>query len=204
MKSVVSAIIPAAGMSRRMGQPKQLLPINGRPMVKFAAERLFQAGIRDVVVVLGSFHARVFECIKDMGLKTALNTISGSQMVESVRFGMENISSRSSGVLIMPVDSCFASVDTLKALIDLHLEHPDRLIRPHSGLRGGHPLIVPKRYFARVRTPGLKSLRQLIGQERDFLINMPCKDKGAFVDLDTPEDYEKVLGTRLHDARRRG
>jgi molybdenum cofactor cytidylyltransferase len=197
MKTALSAIIPAAGRSLRMGRPKQLLPVKGRPMVQFAVERLKHAGIREIILVLGCCREQVTRCVQGLEIKIAVNSLPDSHMLDSVRFGIEHIPRQASGAFIMPVDSCFASVDTLRALIELHGEYPDRFIRPHSGGRGGHPLTVPEKYFEDIGSRELKSLRHLLMQEKDHLVNMHCADTGAFLDLDTTADYENAAGTGI-------
>lgn len=192
MKPGIAAIIPAAGRSSRMGCPKQLLPLSGRPLVKFAVERLHSAGIREIILVVGCYKNEILKSVRGLDVKTAENHLPDSHMIDSIRAGLEQVSSRASGLMILPVDSCLASVHTITALVEMHAANPLKFIRPHSGTGGGHPLIVPRKYIEDIRAGKLQSLRHLLRKKKD-LINIHCRDPGAFLDLDTVCDYEKAL-----------
>ena len=196
MNPEIAAIIPAAGSSRRMGRPKQLLPLSGRPLVNFAVERLRSAGIEEIILVVGCYKNEILKSVRGLDVKTAENHLPDSHMIDSVRAGLDQVSSRVSGLMILPVDSCLASVHTLRALMKIHAADPLKFIRPHSGTGGGHPLIVPEKYIEDIRGRKLQSLRHLLRKKKD-LINMHCTDPGAFLDLDTAADYEKALNIML-------
>lgn len=175
-----------------MGCPKQLLPVSGRPLVNFAVERLHSLGIREIILVVGCHKNEILKSVRGLEVKTAENQLPDSHMIDSIRAGLEQVSSRASGLMILPVDSCLASVHTFTALMEIHAANPLKFIRPHSGTGGGHPLIVPGKYIEHIRAGKLQNLRHLLRNRKD-VINMHCMDPGAFLDIDTVSDYEKAL-----------
>jgi len=192
VKTNLEAVIAAAGKSLRMGTPKQLLFFAGMPLAAFAIRRLRAAGVKDITLVVGCYKEKVLKAVEKLDVKIAENHIPNSEMIDSIRAGLENVSGNASGVMIVPVDSCFASAITLEALMALHLEKPERFIRPYWDNRGGHPLIIPAGYIRDIKNKDLQSLRHLVRQKQD-IINMHCTDPGAFLDLDTLADYKRAL-----------
>jgi len=187
----VSGLILAAGASRRMGRPKQLLRIFGKSMVALAVEALMSAGISEIVVVTGHFRKKVERELERYPVRCLLTPWPNSQMIDSVRVGMEGLSGMASGCLILPVDCALVSPETVKILVKLHVQFPERIIRPHSGKRGGHPILIPRSFFAKVFR--VTSLRELFQSGNYRLLDVPVEDRWAFFDIDTPKDYQIVL-----------
>ena len=187
----VSALILAAGASTRMGRPKQLLRIFGKSLVALAVEVFLSAGLKEVVVVIGHFREKVERELEDYPVKCVLNPRSNSQMIDSIRLGLKRLSLTASGCLVLPVDCALVSVETVDALVKLHTRFPERIIRPHSGKRGGHPIVIPSCLFAQVFRVG--SLRELFRNGDHMPLNVKVKDRWAFFDMDTPRDYERAF-----------
>ena len=187
----VSALVLAAGASTRMGRPKQLLRIFGKSLVALAVEVFLSAGLKEVVVVTGHFRKEVEKELEDYPVKCVLNPCSNSQMIDSVRLGLKRLSLTSSGCLVLPVDCALVSAETVEALVKLHRRFPKRIIRPHSGKRGGHPIVIPSCLFDQVFRVG--SLRELFRDGDHMPLNVQVKDRWAFFDMDTPKDYQRAL-----------
>jgi len=187
----VSGLILAAGASRRMGRPKQLLRIKGKSMVALAAEAFMSAGISEIVVVTGHFRKRVERELENYPVRCVLNPCPHSQMIDSVRVGLEGLSVTASGCLILPVDCALVSAKIVKALVKLHWQFPERIIRPHSGKRGGHPVLIPRSFFTQASQ--VKTLRELFRNGNHRPLDVQLKDRWAFFDMDTPEHYQMAL-----------
>ncbi len=187
----VSGLILAAGASSRMGRPKQLLSIRGKSMVTLAAEAFMSAGISEIVVVTGHFRKRVERELVSYPVRCVLNPCPNSRMIDSVRVGLEGLSVTASGCLILPVDCALVSPETVKALMKLHWLFPERIIRPHSGKRGGHPILIPRSFFSQVFR--VESPRELFQNSDHRPLDVPVEDRWAFFDMDTPADYQIAL-----------
>ena len=99
-----------------MGQPKQLLPLHDKPIIRHCLDNLIASGIENIVAVLGYHGDEVLAAIQEMPVQIVLNENQESEMAESVRIGLRAIAEKSSGVLVCLSDHPLVSVDTLKSL----------------------------------------------------------------------------------------
>lgn len=182
-----------------MQRTKQLLPLGEKTVIAHCAEGLINAGIGDIVVVTGKKHKSIQKALDDFPVRFAVNPHPESEMADSVRTGLGEISHSSTGILICLSDHPLISSETFRSLAFMHEKMPDKIIVPiHKGKRG-HPTLFPagviKEIFSAV------SLREVIRQNsgKTFFAEMP--DEGVVMDMDTTEDYEKIidkLGKKLH------
>jgi molybdenum cofactor cytidylyltransferase len=126
----VSAILLAAGSSKRMGQPKQLLPLGNKTVIRHCLDNLVAAGIKDVIVVLSQRGREILNSMKDLPVQVVYNENPESEMAESVRIGLRALTQSSSGVLTHLSDYPLVSVETLKSIVQCYLETPDKIIIP--------------------------------------------------------------------------
>lgn len=173
-----------------MGRPKPLLPLGDRTVLRHAVERILEAGVKDVVVVLGSEEAA--RTIRDLPVTVALNETPESDMAESARVGFGAVDPSSSGVLIHLSDHPLVAAETFRTLLAAQAREPERIIIPVYEGRRGHPTLFPLHILKEELHGGL-TLRDLAYREprRVRLVNVP--DEGVALDMDTPEDYEKIL-----------
>jgi molybdenum cofactor cytidylyltransferase len=193
MKHSVSAILLAAGLSRRMGRPKQLLPLHGKPVIIHCFDNIFASGIRDIVVVLGLQGEKIKSIIGDFPIKIAFNSDESSDMSGSVRVGLQNISRSSTGVLICLSDQPLISTDTFKVLIEWNAREPEKIIVPVYHSRKGHPVLLPKHIAQEVFHGSL--LRDIVNKDAGRIIYVEIPDKGILLDMDTEEDYKSIVET---------
>jgi CTP:molybdopterin cytidylyltransferase MocA len=187
----VSAILLAAGSSRRMGQLKQLLPLGDKPIIRYCLDSLIAAGIEDLVVVLGPRGNEILDTVKDIPVKIVFNKNPKSEMAESVRIGFRTIAESSSGVLVSLSDHPLVKADTLKKLVHCHLETPDRIVIPLYKGQRGHPSLFPKIIIEEVFA-GF-NLRDIIHKDPNRIRFLDVEDEGVILDMDTREDYKKIL-----------
>jgi CTP:molybdopterin cytidylyltransferase MocA len=187
----VSAILLAAGSSRRMGQLKQLLPLHDKPIIRHCLDNLITAGIENIVAVLGYCGDEVLAVIQEMPVHIVLNENQESEMAESVRIGLRAIAEKSSGVLVCLSDHPLVSVDTLKSLMQCFVETPDKIIIPLYKGKRGHPTLFPRNVIEEIFEAG--TLRDIIDKNRSRLKFLNVQDEGIILDMDTKEDYDKVL-----------
>jgi CTP:molybdopterin cytidylyltransferase MocA len=187
----VSAILLAAGSSRRMEQLKQLLPLHDKPIIRHCLDNLITSGIENIVAVLGYRGDEVLAAIQEMPVQIVLNENQESEMAESVRIGLRAIAEKSSGVLVCLSDHPLVSVDTLKSLMQCFVETPDKIIIPLYKGKRGHPTLFPRNVIEEIFEAG--TLRDIIDKNRTMLRFLNVQDEGVILDMDTKEDYDKVL-----------
>ncbi len=149
------------------------------------------AGISEIVVVTGHFRKRVERELKSYPVRCVLSPCANSQMIDSVRVGLEGLSVTASGCLILPVDCALVSAETVKTLVKLHWQFPEKIIRPHSGKWGGHPVLIPRSFISQVSQ--VKTLRELFQNGNHKPLDVLVEDRWAFFDMDTPKDYQRAL-----------
>ena len=192
MESRVSAILLAAGRSRRMGSCKQLLPLPDRPAVVRCVESIMAARIDDVVVVVGSEGDKVARAVAGLPVTVVRNVVPESDMAGSVRVGLEAIDRAAGGVFVCLCDHPLVSAETLAAMRRHWTERGDAIVIPRHGGTKGHPTLFPRPLLAELAT--LPTLREVIGRHRDKVSFLDVTDEGTVLDMDTWEEYQGLLG----------
>lgn len=202
--SGVSAIILAAGMGRRMGKVKALLPLallpgNGQCSALAGLARLYRGcGIRNILVVSG-FHAEaVEEEARSLGLPAARNRHPEDGMFSSVRTGLERLTAggNAAAAFVQPADVPLVRPLTLAAMLAAYGEEgkgdgiPPVLVPSFEG-REGHPPLIPAVHFPRILAHGGRgglrgALAALPGQ------TVPVADALMLEDMDTPDDHARL------------
>jgi molybdenum cofactor cytidylyltransferase len=171
------------------GRLKQLLPLGGRPVLRWSLDALADAAIRQVVVVL-SPGVDVAAALAGTGVRQAVNAVAGSDMAASVRAGLAALGHGASGALIFPADHPFVSADTIRELAALHRKRPEAVLIPCHGGRRGHPALFPA---ALLRLVGCGStLREVRDAHADLVQEIAVADPGVVFDMDTWDDYREA------------
>ena len=173
-----------------MGQLKQLLPLGSKPIIRHCLDNLAVAGIRNTVIVLGQNGSKILDSVKELPVQVVFNKTPDSEMAESVRIGLHTLHGSSTGVLVHLSDHPLVSVETLKSLVQCHVETPDRIIIPLYKGRRGHPPLFPKPVIDEV-FDGL-NLRDIINKDSSRIRFLNVDDEGVVLDIDTKEDYERI------------
>ena len=190
MEFRVSAVLLAAGSSKRMGCPKQLLPLGHKPAIRHCLDNIIAAGIQQIVVVLGA-ESNAAAAFRDIPVAVVVNDRIGSEMAESVRIGLRALESPSSGVLICLGDHPLASAETMRTVTLAHRESPDDIIIPVHKRRRGHPSLFPSALLDEIFSGG--TLRNIIDKHSRRVRMIEVPDEGVILDMDTPEDYENMV-----------
>jgi len=174
-----------------MGRTKQLLPLGDRPVIAHAAEAIAGSGIRNIVVVTGRDHKLVREALSHLPVKFAYNSDPDSDMTASIIIGMKEVAPEASAVLIALADHPLVSAKTIAHLLQMYEQDPDRIIIPVYKGRRGHPSLFPMDMLQGLGAGG--SLRDIIAGNRPKTILAEVTDEGVVLDMDTEEDYRRIL-----------
>ena len=203
---MIPAIVLAAGRSSRMGSAKALLPIDDRETFLTRIVRTFrEAGVDRIVVVLGHDAAPLIERLRSAGLsaEVVVNTGYDAGQLSSLLVGLDAIEARADaalveGVLLMLVDEPLVAKDTVRAVIERYRATRAPIVRPVRGDQHGHPVVIDRSLFPLLREAdparGAKPVvRAHVSAEGD----VPVDDAGAFLDIDTPGEYQRVFGGKV-------
>jgi molybdenum cofactor cytidylyltransferase len=194
------ALVPAAGKSRRMGRPKLLLPLAGRSVLQHVLDAFHGAGVETVLVVVGPGLPEVAAQAEAAGARVLRLAEDTADMRQTVERGLDWLEAVCRPVpgdawLLAPADHPTLRAGAVRPLLEARTAHPDRSIfLPAFEGRRGHPALIGWEHVAGIRQlPAGQGLNTYLrGQEaRTFLV--PADSADVLLDLDTPEDYERLL-----------
>ncbi|HEX2644515.1 MAG TPA: nucleotidyltransferase family protein [Thermoanaerobaculia bacterium] len=198
---MTAAVLPAAGLSRRMGRPKLLLPFRGRPVVAGVVEALRRAGVGPIVLVTSAERTDIQEWARAAGLLLAVNPAPERGMLSSIQTGVaalgggDDLARRREVLLVAPADLPGLQAATVTELLRRQAESAAPLAVPVAGGRRGHPLAIAPGLIPEIATLDLDvGLRQLLDRHAAEVLEVEVEDPGAVDDVDTPQDYERLLG----------
>lgn len=187
----IGAVVAAAGLSSRMGSFKPLLPINGIPVIELCVRNLLNAGVTELVVVTGFRGHEIQSILSSLPVKFVHNKdYADTQMFDSIRLGLSAFSAPHDRVFITPGDIPLVSSKTLLGMIQAE---GDFVSPVYCGI-SGHPVLLASRILPQIiEFSGNSGLRGAIASCRASVCTVETNDVGITLDLDTPEDYSKVL-----------
>jgi molybdenum cofactor cytidylyltransferase len=190
----LAAVVLAAGLSRRMGQAKLLLTIEGRAVVRMAVDNVLAAGIERIVVVSGTEQEAIADALGGLPVRFAINPTPEAGQGSSIAVGVAALPESADAALIVLGDQPFVSPEVIPSVVAAFTRTGQPIVAPRYRDGRGNPVL-----FARAVFPELLGLAGDRGAravtERDpsrvavvdFETSMPA-------DIDTPEDYERLRG----------
>ena len=201
MSGVVSAILLAAGESRRMGQHNKLtLSVNGIPLLERTVRILLQARLREVVVVVGHEQHSVRRMLAGLPVSIVSNDRYQEGQMTSVYCGMQALQQPCDGVMVCLSDQPLLEPRDINLLVDSFLSKPTAVLVPTYQGQRGNPIILASQHRADILN-GERNLgcKRFIEKNPDLVTTLEFDNDHVVFDLDTPEDYAR-LQTRLADT----
>jgi molybdenum cofactor cytidylyltransferase len=201
MAGVIPALVLAAGRSTRMGRAKATLPLGGgETFLTRIVRTLLDAGVDDVVVVIGHEADAIAASFAESGLpaRFVVNRDYDRGQWSSLIAGLGVVDRPGvAAVLVTLVDVPFVSAATVRAVIDRYRETHAPIVRPTSGARHGHPLLIDRTLFDALRSADpVAGAKPIVRAHAGTVGDLPIADEGAFLDIDTAEEYARVLSDR--------
>jgi molybdenum cofactor cytidylyltransferase len=201
MASVIPAIVLAAGRSSRMGRAKATLPAgDGHTFLTRIVQTFRDAGVDDVIVVVGHDADLIASSFAGSGLpaRFVVNRDYDKGQLSSLLAGL-NVLDRPgvAAVLLTLVDVPLVSPSTVRAVIDAYRRTQAPIVRPTSGSRHGHPLLIDRALFAALRAADPSTgAKPIVRAHASAAGDIPIADEGAFTDIDTEEEYRRTFSAR--------
>ena len=193
-----AGVVLAAGASRRMGRAKQLLPVGGRPLLEGVVASASASRLDEVLVVLGARADEILAAV-DLGrARVVRNPDHAVGMSTSLRVGMAALGPEVDRAVVILGDQPAISAELLNRLLDMQEESG----LPAAALSFGgllHPPVVLRRelWGDLESLEGDVGCRALIRARPELVAALPAEgDLRHPVDVDTPEDYERLVGAR--------
>jgi molybdenum cofactor cytidylyltransferase len=205
--AVIVALVPAAGRSERMGQPKLILSIGGVPLIARVVAALRDGGAARVIVVAPPVRepgaSSLIEAAQCEGAEVVVADSPPPDMRASVELGLARIADGPEpiAILLTPGDIPGLGSGDVAQVIQASMLAPGRIIVPrHEGHRG-HPVLIPWSLASQV--PGLPrdvGVNALLKENADLVLALEMDGHGILDDLDTPYDYRAWTESRSHPA----
>lgn len=195
----IALLLLAAGASRRMGRPKQLLPWKDTTLLNHAIQTALSCKSDDVIVILGSEAETIQKNLQKGNYKILVHKEWDKGLGSTIGKGVTYLEASDPAlpaVLIMLGDQPLLGSDHLNALIERFKKEGKGIIATDYGAKLGVPAVFSREYFAELaRLQGDSGAGKLIASHADSVIGIPGGSRTA--DLDTPEDYLSLTQTRL-------
>jgi molybdenum cofactor cytidylyltransferase len=202
--SVIPAIVLAAGRSSRMGRPKATLPLDARDTFLSHIVRTFLAAeVDDVVIVVGHDAEAIVNSFSESGLpaRFVANPDYDRGQLSSLVAGLTFVDRPGvTAALVTLVDVPLVSADTVRAVVGRYRKTHAPIVRPTSGGRHGHPLLIDRSLFDELRAadPAVGA-KPIVRAHATAAGDIDIADEGAFLDIDTDEEYRRSITTGGRD-----
>jgi molybdenum cofactor cytidylyltransferase len=196
------AIVPAAGLSRRMGQPKLVMDIAGKTVIERLLTTLSHPEITETVVVIRRGDQQLADAIAQLAIPkvhVVQPEVDPPDMRTSVEHAIEYVGKSHSpqpadGWLLIPADHPVLDALVLDELIAAWQTTSEDILIPQHGEKNGHPA-----FFRWALTQSLceipdgKGLNWLRTAPGVRIRKLPVDSKSILLDLDTPDDFRRIL-----------
>jgi molybdenum cofactor cytidylyltransferase len=206
---MITGIVLAAGASTRMGQAKAALPFGqtGETVLSRVVGTLLRGGVPSVIVVAGAHIDAVRMAMPSHEARARVIEHVGWQQgqLSSLLKGLESIADpQLEAAVVTLVDVPMVLPSTVAAVIAAWRRTQAPIVRPaefaqgaqsaQGAVRHGHPVVFDRSVFADLRAADLDAgAKAVFAKHQDRVVNVEVNDPGAFEDIDTPEDYERIL-----------
>lgn len=198
---MIAAVVLSAGLSTRMGgRSKGLLRFDARDVFVTRIVRTFrEAGVDTVAVVLGHQADELAAVVNASGLepRVVVNARYQEGQFTSVLAGLDAVDGPDvEAVLLALVDAPAFSASTVRAVMNRFRESGAPIVRAVRGDDHGHPVLISRALFQQLRDadPAFGA-KPVVRRHASASGDVPVDDDGAFLDVDTPADYDALMTT---------
>jgi molybdenum cofactor cytidylyltransferase len=189
---MILGVVLAAGLSRRMGQPKLLLTLEGKPVLRHAVERMLADGVDEAVIVVPPEHGDLEAALAGIPVRLAVNPKPEAGQGSSIAVGVSAAPAGAEAVLIALGDQPRLPPQVIPGLIAAFRRMGKAITAPRYREGQGNPVLFGPQVIPELRAlTGDRGARAVIEKDTsrvawvDFDEPMPA-------DVDTPEDYDRV------------
>ena len=193
---MISAVILGGGRSTRFGAKKQLLKFKGATLLETVVGRFLESKVDEVIVVLG-YAAKEIRRNSDLGrARVVINADYALGLSTSLRAGINAVDPASKAAVVALGDQPLISVRTIDQLVDRYLETGGPIVAPFFQRRRGNPVLFDKSFFSELKNiHGDTGAKASLERHADKVVKVQVDDLGVLFDIDTQDDYGRLLKT---------
>lgn len=194
---MISAVILAAGESRRMGYTKQLLPWSqGKLLLQHVLHRVSTCPAieGDIRVVIGAEKEKVKQSIQELnkGFQVIENPNYQEGLMSSIRAGLKDLPARTEAVLFFLGDKPFWEPALVARMVEEYHRSNCKIVAPFFAGRQGHPVLVSTSLLSDLHElKGDYGLKPLIESNEQHILSVDVEDSGILLDIDDIGEYKK-------------
>ena len=173
---------------------KPFLPLDGSLMIERTIASFLRAGLNDVRVVIGYRAGELIPVLIRLGVLPIVNEDYPSGMYSSIQAGVQTLKKEDVAFFLLPGDIPLIRPETLSEMVLVFWQEDAGILYPTFKGRRGHPPLISARYrdlILSMKPPG--GLRSVLANHEWDAIEIEVDDRGILIDLDTPQDYRRIL-----------
>ncbi len=187
----ITAVVLAAGQSKRIGRSKQLLPWGETTVLGQTLRNLKESAVHDILVVSGAEAVKVEAISRAEGVPTLHNSrFASGEMLSSLQTAVAQLPANRSAVLVTLADQPMITAPDIDLLLHAYWQGSDGIVAPEYNGRRGNPVLIDRCHFAELLAlPTGTAPRDLLRRHSVTLI--PAMTEAVLQDIDNLEDYEQ-------------
>jgi molybdenum cofactor cytidylyltransferase len=189
----IAAVVLAAGLSRRMGTSKALLPLGDKPLLVHVIEAIVSAGgIEPIVVVTGHQADEIAKILRPLPVHPVRNpAYATGGMLSSIQSGVAAVAGKADAFFIVLGDQPMVRPETLRQMADAWRDSHPRVLLPAHGGKHGHPILLAAAGAEEIRSlPADATLKSYTTKYSEHTLELAIDDPAILCDIDTPADYQ--------------
>ena len=191
----VTGIVLAAGTSSRLGQPKQLLELDGRPLLQHAIDAMEDSGLFDIVVVLGHRADQIASAVKTgPGSRIVVNPDYAKGQATSLRAGLSAADESSQAAVVILGDQPAITGLMVRTVVETYIATRAKVVQAAFSGKPNHPTLFDRELWPDLlKIEGDQGAREVLKKHPEWVVRV---EFGGDLppDLDTWEDYERLVG----------
>lgn len=194
---MLAAVILSAGESERMGQSKALLKIGERNFVEAISHNLWSAGVREISLILGADAQKIWKELKPLREKILINDQWKNGQISSLQIALRKVWYTMEALMVCLVDTPLVKAETYEKLVWAWKMRQGTIVIPQYEGKHGHPVIFDHRFFSELMLAPLdQGAHWVTHRHPESIVNIEVEDEGVVQDIDTMEDYKKVVSDK--------
>ena len=191
---MIWTIILAAGESRRMFQPKLLLPFGEKTIIETVLDNATSSKSNYSLLVIGGFREKIEQKAKGFPALTVFNPDYKRGMLYSVKMGFRSLPEGAQAAVVLLGDQPSISFQVIDKIIDAYSLTSKGIILPTYKKERGHPVLIDMKYKSEIAALSPEvGLRGIVYGHPNDVYEVPVNTSSILRDIDNMQDYKREL-----------